>query len=277
LNGRLDSVTEKAGIKRGRKPAKGEPVLERAFYLLEQFTTDRPQLTVTELSAASGIPLSSTLRLARQLEAVGALERPDGNMFAVGLRLFETATLAPRAHGLRAIALPYMESLHHATKNHVMLAVRAGDEAMIIERLSSKGAGKVLFRVGERIPLTSTAVGLVLLANAQSTMQERILSRAGHASSDAGREPESAEVLRARLSGIRMEGFAVNTRMLPEPIDSVAAPIFSAGSAVVGAISVLFRAGTANLGTISAAVAAAARAISREAGSGGTTANLRDI
>ena len=51
------------------------------------------------------------------------------------------ASLAPRGHGLRATALPYMADLHHATGQHVLLAVRDGGAAVLVGRLSARGAG----------------------------------------------------------------------------------------------------------------------------------------
>ena len=96
--------------------------------------------------------------------------------FVIGLRLLEIASLAPRGHGLRQMALPYMEDLHVATRQHVLLAVRDGREAVLVERLSARGAGQVLYRVGGRMPLHATGVGLCLLANASTDVQDQALA-----------------------------------------------------------------------------------------------------
>jgi DNA-binding IclR family transcriptional regulator len=106
-----------------------------------------------------------------------ALERtPDGE-YVIGLRLLEIASRAPRGHGLRATALPYMQDLHHATGQHVLLAVRDGGAAVLVERLSARGAGRVMYRVGGRLPLHSTGVGLALLAHAPAALQDQILGQ----------------------------------------------------------------------------------------------------
>ena len=47
----------------------------------------------------------------------------------------------------------------HATGQHVLLAVRDGHQAVLVERLSARGAGRVMYRVGGRMPLHSTGVG----------------------------------------------------------------------------------------------------------------------
>lgn len=79
--------------------------------------------------------------------------------FVIGLRLLEIASLAPRGHGLRQTALPYMEDLYVVFHQHVLLAVRDGTEAVLVERLSARGAAKVLYQVGGRMPLHATGVG----------------------------------------------------------------------------------------------------------------------
>ena len=68
----------------------------------------------------------------------GALERAENGEYVVGLRLLEVASLAPRGHGLRATALPYLEDLHHSTGQHVLLAVREGARPILVERLSAR-------------------------------------------------------------------------------------------------------------------------------------------
>ncbi|MEU4690293.1 helix-turn-helix domain-containing protein [Actinoplanes sp. NPDC023714] len=148
---------------RGRRPPAGDPVVDRALSLLFTCDAGHPRLTLSELSRRSKIPASSALRLANRLLAWGVLERDDDGRFAVGLRLFEVASLAQRGHGLREVALPYMGDLAEATRQHVLLAVRDGTEAVLVERFSGHDAIPVLYRVGGRLPLHATGVGLILL------------------------------------------------------------------------------------------------------------------
>lgn len=255
---------------RGRRPAAGEPVLDRAFRLLMAFSAEDSQLSLTALSAKTGIPLSTALRLSRKLVDWGMLERTAGGEYIVGLKLLEIASLAPRGHGLRAIAMPFMEDLHHATHHHVLLAVREHDEAVLVERLSAHEAGRVMYRIGGRVPLHSTSVGLVLLAYADPELKEEILSR------NLTLEPEGRAMstgdLRAQLASVRQHGFAVATRPLPEPATSVAAPIFGAGKVVIGAISVVGPVGDIDPRTITPALVAVARAVSRAAATAMRTA-----
>ena len=212
---------------RGRRPPQGDPVVDRAFALLAAFDARHRSLSLGELSRRSGIPTSSTLRLAGRLQAWGALERGADGRFTVGLRLWEVASLAPRGQGLKQVALPFMGDLEEVTRQHVLLAVREGTDALLVERLSAHQAMDVLYRVGGRLPLHSTGVGLVLLAFAESGFQESVLA---------------------------------------QPLVSVAAPIFGADERVAAALSVVVPQEHAEPRLLGPAVRTAARAISRGLG-----------
>jgi DNA-binding IclR family transcriptional regulator len=249
-----------AGQARGHRPASGEPVLNRAFRILTAFGPDRA-LSLSALSVRAALPKPTALRLARKLTELGALERTPGGEYVIGLRLLEVASLAPRGHGLRAAALPYMEDLHLATGQHVLLAVRDGGDGVLVERLSARGAGQVMYRVGGRLPLHSTGVGLVLLAHAPAALQDEILGQ------DLTLRPENivrtARDLRAQLAGVRRDGVAIAARTWPEPVTSVAAPIRDWQGAVVAALSVVTRTDQVEPAELRPAVVAVARAISR--------------
>jgi DNA-binding IclR family transcriptional regulator len=251
---------------RGGRPAQGEPLLDRAFRILTAFGPDHRSLTLTALSLRAGLPKASALRITRKLVEWGALERAENGEYVVGLRLLEVASLAPRGHGLRATALPYLEDLHHSTGQHVLLAVRDGTEAILVERLSARRAGQVLYRVGGRMPLHSTGVGLVLLAYAPADIQDEVLA------GDLTLRPENAwrsdHELRVQLAEIRRRGVAVASRQWPEPVTSVAVPITGARDKTIAAVSVVASSGHVAAATLRPAVVAIGRAISRAVSAG---------
>ncbi len=257
----LPSTVAGAEGVRGRRPAVGEPVLDRAFRLLGCFQPGDAALSLASLSARTAIPKATALRLARKLVEQGALERQDDGSYVPGLRLLELASLAPRGHGLRAIALPYMEDLHVATRQHVLLAVREEHASVLVERLSAHEAGRVMYRVGGRMPLHATGVGLVLLAHADFVTREKVLCK------PLIIEPEGIRVsdlaVRRRLDAVRREGIAVMARPHPEPMVSLAAPIFGRGGEIVAAVSVVAPDGGPRPRELRAAVVTTARAISR--------------
>ncbi|MFE9687216.1 IclR family transcriptional regulator [Streptomyces sp. NPDC006285] len=247
---------------RGRKPPVGEAVVDRAFKLLNSFDAEHRVQSLAALARRSGIPRSSTLRLARKLIDAGALERLEDGDFVIGLKLLEVASLAPRGHGLRAVAMPYLEDLFHVTQQHVLLAVRDDDDALLVERLSAHDATAVRFRVGGRMPLSATGVGLVLLSYAPADVQERLLRDFTPASGNNLVGWDSVVELRRALAEVRRGGFAVQ---IGGTLSTVAAPVRNANG-VVAALSVVLPSTNLSPGAYVTAVRTSARAISRHLG-----------
>lgn len=242
----------------------GDSLVERAFRILKAFTRPGEALTLSDVCARTALPKATALRICRELTLQHALERRQDGRYVLGLGLHELATLAPRGHGLRSVALPYMQDLHLATGQHVLLAVREEDESVLVERLSSHDAGKVMYRVGGRMPLHSTGVGRILLAYGPQELQERILS--GPLVIQPERIVIPANVLRIQLAEVRREGIATMSKQLPEPMSSVATAISGEGGAVIAALSVITPTAAGYQPGVRAALIAVARAVSRQLG-----------
>ncbi|WP_210947014.1 helix-turn-helix domain-containing protein [Streptomyces sp. MK37H] len=106
--------------------------------MLGAFGAARPRLTLSELSRASGLSLTTTHRIVTDLVEWGALEEADGG-YQAGLRLWEAACAAPRGLALRETALPAMADLYEATHENVQLAVREGLDVVYVERITGHG------------------------------------------------------------------------------------------------------------------------------------------
>jgi DNA-binding IclR family transcriptional regulator len=238
----------------------GQSVTARALGVLATFGAGHPLLSLTDIADRADLPLATAHRLVGELAAWGALERgPDGR-YRIGLRLWEVATLAPRGLGLREAALPFLEDLYEATHENVHLAVRDGTEAVYVERLSGRRAVPVVSRVGGRLPLHATGVGLVLLAYAPTRVQEEIL--AGPLARFNERTITAPAVLRRLLAEVRRSRVAVSDGLLDPAALSVAAPVHDPAGEVVAALSVVVPS-TQDSRTYTPAVLAAARGVSR--------------
>ena len=229
--------------------------------VLGAFSRERPALTLSEISRAVDVPLSTAHRLVGELSDWGGLERDGDGRYRVGLRIWELGSLAPRGLGLREAALPFMEDLYEVTHENVQLAVRDGDEVVFVERFAARDAVAVLTQVGGRFALAPTGVGLVLLAHAPLEVQERVL--AGPQRRYTPYTITDPRELRRVLADVRRTGVAVSDRQVTTDAVSVAAPIEVRG-AVVAALSVVVRGSSATaVRTMTPGVRAAARGISR--------------
>lgn len=239
-------------------------VVGRVLDVLGAFTAEHPALTLSELSRRAGLPLSTAHRLTRELVERGALERDSSGAYRVGLWLWEVASLAPHGTGLRENALPFLEDLYEATHQHVQLAVLDGSEVVYVERISARTAVKIMSRVGGRLPVHATGVGLVLLAFAPPEVQERVL--AAPLKRYSGKTITEPERLRRVLADVRRDGYALSDGQIEPEVLSVAAPVYGEADTVIAAISIVVPAEGAEPRALVPAVRAAARGISRALG-----------
>lgn len=254
-------IEEDEVAQRGRPTGPTGPVLSRGLSLLGSFSTSRRALTLSQLATTANVPLSTAHRLVAELVAWGALERDEDGSYRIGLRLWELGALAPRGQGLRETALPFLEDLSQISRENVQLAVREGAEVVFVERIAGSGAVPVLTRVGGRFALTSTGVGLVLLAHAPADVQDKVLgSRIERYTERTVIDPTR---LRSMLADVRTSGFSISDRQVSMDSLSVGAPIHDHRGLVVAAVSLVIRHGTASPHAISPLVRASARAISR--------------
>ncbi|HEV7849362.1 MAG TPA: IclR family transcriptional regulator [Mycetocola sp.] len=222
-------------------PVDDRSVAARLFAILDAFTapTQASSLTLTAIADRAGLPLSTTHRMVAEWVSWGGLARQEDGRYSLGMRLWEVGVQTPTARNLRTIALPYLEDLYESSREHVHLAILDGRDALYLEKLSGHHAVRVISRVGGRLPLHSTGVGLVLLAYAPNDLIDAYLSE----SLDKylpGTVTSPGE-LRKRLAGIRAHGVAVMSEEMTAGSSSLAAPIRDRTGRVVAAVSIVTR------------------------------------
>jgi DNA-binding IclR family transcriptional regulator len=239
----------------------GRSVISKVVSLLDAFGPGTPELSLGDLARITGLPVSTTYRLASELVEWGGLERADRAGYRIGMRLWELGTLAPRGGTLREVALPFMQDLYEATKANVHLAVREGLEALYVDTISGHGSVPVRSRRGGRLPLHATGVGKVLLAHAPAEVLSAVV--------DGGMRrftPYTVVApghLRRALAEVRRTGVAYAREELTLGSLSVAAPVVGKDDAVVAALAVVLAQGRGDLRRLAPAVRTAAISTSR--------------
>jgi DNA-binding IclR family transcriptional regulator len=226
-----------------RQPASDAPpsVAAKLFAILDAFTSApaASSLSLTAISRRSGLPLSTVHRLVAEWVGWGGLSRQEDGRYCLGLRLWEVGVQTPTARNLRTVALPYLEDLYEVTHEHVHLAILDGLDAFYVEKLSGHDAVHVISRVGGRLPLHSTGVGLVLLAYASTDVIDAYL--ASSLTRFLPKTVTSPDELRRRLAEIRATGVAWMSEEMTAGSSSIAAAIRDRTGQVVAAVSIVTR------------------------------------
>jgi DNA-binding IclR family transcriptional regulator len=240
---------------------RGRSVISKVVALLDAFSPTAPELTLNDLAQVTGLPVSTTYRLASELVAWGGLERVDGGGYRIGLRMWEIGALAPRGETLRDVALPFMSDLYEATRENVHLAVLEGGEVFYVEKLTGRRSMPVRTRRGGRLPLHATAAGKVLLAHApESLFRETVAAGLRRYTAHTIIAPGH---LRRALTEIRRTGIGYAREELTVGSLSVASAVLDADGAAVGALSVTIRSNRGDLRRLGPAVRTAAISVSR--------------
>lgn len=214
----------------------GDSVVERVTRVLDSFQSERISQTPAEIARRTGLPRSTAHRLVTDLVGQGLLERDDDGAVRIGMRLWELTTRGSHALRLRQLALPFMEEVQSAVREHTQLGVREHDEVLFLERLSARDAGANITRIAGRLPLHASSSGLVLLANAPAAVQEQYLARGlAPVSAETITDPEA---LRRKLSEVRRLGYSYAPGYIEAVSTGIAVPV-SDPSGVVAALSVV--------------------------------------
>jgi DNA-binding IclR family transcriptional regulator len=216
---------------------RGRSVTSKVVSLFDAFRLGDVELSLNELARRTGLPLSTTYRLAGELVSWGGLERAEGGGYRLGLRLLEVGARAPRSASLNEIVVPFMQDLFVATRQNVHLAVLQGHEALYIERVTGLQSIAVKSRRWGRLPLHATGVGKVLLAYAPAELVDEVIAAGltrytpytivapGH--------------LRRNLAEIRRAGVGFAHEEMTLGRVSVATAVFDATGRAVAALSIV--------------------------------------
>lgn len=210
-------------------------VLGKVALILQAFTIDDDELTVSELARRSGVPKASVHRLAQELLELGFLER-SGASYRLGMRLFEIGARVPRTRALRESVLPFMHALHAATKQTIHLTVLSGTEIVFVERVNSLGRAPARSKLGGHVPLHCSATGKVFMAFGPRGLLEAVLETGLPRLTP--NSTVSAARLREQIARIRTEGFAVECDEVMEGFSSIAVPLYGARGALSAGLSV---------------------------------------
>lgn len=244
--------------------------VDRTLAILECFSSERPDLGISEISRELGMHKSAVFRSLATLEARGLVEKnPSTRRYSVGANILRPAGAYLSAVGLHERARPQMERLMAATRETVSLYVPAGDRCVCIDRVESPLEVRRVIRVGDQVPLHAGSSGKVVLAHTEEPLRQELLDRLEPVL--AGWSGPDREELEEQLAAIRQAGVAISRGERVPGVYSASAPVFDAVGRVAAALTVsgpAARFETARLEQYAVMVREAAAGISRQLGHG---------
>lgn len=209
-------------------------VLVKLRAVLDCFVPDNTPMTLTQVSKATKMPLSTTQRLLQSLVAEGFIHRSDAT-YRLGLDFIGWAEAARRGVSLVSIARPSMEVLRDITGETVTLLVREELRRVCVELVPSRHAVSQRVEPGEVHPLQAGSPSKVLLAwdpeTAKKVLANGLAPLTEHTVVDA-------DAFRRELNRTVQDGYAVSFAENVAGVASMSAPIFDSSGKIAAALCV---------------------------------------
>lgn len=191
--------------------------VERAARFLSLFSAGQPELTLNEITERLGLSRPTVHRYGMSLRSTGLIRYdPVRATYSLGPRIIELGRIALSNLSIVRLAQPIMERLSQEANETVVMSIWDGQAPVVVEAVDrTERLVSVGVRAGSRLPLFTSAQGLVFLAFSEA-------ARETHRSSPRLRG------LQAELQRIRDERIAVSDGVIPG-IRVFAVPVFSDG------------------------------------------------
>lgn len=211
----------------------------KAFAVLESFTSEAFELTLSEVAARADLDRGTAFRLIQTLIELGYLQAvPQSRRFRLGVACLDLGYTVLSHGSLRTIVEPLLRDLVPEVGDAASLGILDGGDVIYLARV---GAGldrhKMDRRPGTRIPAYSAALGHAMLAHLQRNEQiERLESRPRVKLSE--RTLTDLDALLARLDQVKKKGYAVSDGENAYGLRTLATPILDAQGFVIAGLSV---------------------------------------
>ena len=224
------------------RPGYRVEALAKGLRILSLFDEQHPTWRVTDLVAATGLPMPTVYRVVMTLASEGYLDHLPSGDYRPGVRTLTLGSAALRSLDLVSIATPKLQELGERTGETVNLAVLNGDRVLYLVRLRNSDLVTANIQVGSTLPAVHTSIGKLLLAHLdEADLKARITDASFSANSGPNAKVSLAE-LRGEFAAIRDQGWAMQDEELAYGLRSVAAPITAPDRRVLAGVNLAVQA-----------------------------------
>ncbi|GGJ28240.1 IclR family transcriptional regulator [Neoroseomonas lacus] len=158
-----------------RRPAlDGVASADRALSVLSAFRKGDRTLPLAELADRTGLVKSTIMRLAISLVEHGYLARDGDGSYRLDAEVLRLGTIYTQSFRLEAHVTPVLEELVARTGETAAFYVRRGDQRLCLFRVDSPHLLRMHVRVGDALPLDSSAIAQVLRAFAARPLPDYV-------------------------------------------------------------------------------------------------------
>jgi IclR family pca regulon transcriptional regulator len=210
--------------------------LARGLLVIQSFTPQTPQMTISQLAVKTGISRAAVRRCLYTLSKLGFAGVEDGSRYALRPRMLTLSNTYSASNSLSTAAQPILERMSAALHESFSVATLDGDDIVYIARSTVSRVMSDDLHIGSRLPAYCTSMGRVLLAYLPSEQLEQYLARVTLAV-HTPRTVSSIDKLRLALRNVRRNGYALVDQEYEIGLRSLAVPVYSPTGRVVSTIN----------------------------------------
>ncbi|WP_431803494.1 IclR family transcriptional regulator [Halobacillus andaensis] len=209
------------------KSEQGLRTVQRAIDILNCFSEEQSELSLTEIASEIELAKSTTSRLLSTLEQNSIIEKDQQTLkYKLGMKVYYLGYLAGKSIETRLIAKPIMNEVRDHTKETVNLYSIDDIYRVCLEQAEGLRSVRHSVKIGQKLPLWAGAGGKALLAFQEQKFINELLTIVD--------KPELDEELRT----IRVDRVCCSIDERGEGTSAVAAPIFDINGKVKACLSI---------------------------------------
>jgi IclR family pca regulon transcriptional regulator len=213
--------------------------LAKGLRVLEAFSSERPELTLSEVAGLAKLDPGTAFRMLNTLVMLGYLQRiPDTRRFRLTLKVLDLGMHAIGRADLREIARPILRSIVGKVNEAASLGVLDGADILYVERVRA-GLTRigVDIRIGTTIPAFWSTIGQALLAFLPPEELKRVLAIQPRAGAFPHMPMDRVQIAR-HLDQVRQLRYALRDSYFGSGLRVLAVPVLDVDDYPLAAISV---------------------------------------
>ncbi len=211
--------------------------LARGLIVIQAFTQQSPQMTISQLSVKTGLSRAAVRRCLYTLTKLGFAGAEDGSRYGLRPRMLSLSNSYTASSTLSTAAQPILERMSAALRESFSVATLDGEDIVYVARTTvDRVMVAVDLHIGSRLPAYCTSMGRVMLAYLPPEKLEQYLSHV-ELIPRTTRTIVSVDKLRLALRNVRRTGYALVDQELEVGLRSLAVPVYAPSGRVIATIN----------------------------------------
>ena len=212
--------------------------IAKCLCILESFTPQQPEHSLTQLSNLLKMPKSTLLNMIRTLESAGYLFKVNNSQnYQLGFKFMELSFNVRSNLSIVQYALPFMEELLINTNETIYLTTPVNGRVLYLECVYPKKRTVLFSTNGRTQPMHCTACGKAMLSYMDEKEVDSIIAKWGLPCRTPNTITDPVKLKKALLQ-YREQGYAIDNEEDSSNVQCIGMAIRGSDGIVAGALSI---------------------------------------